>query len=61
MNKIEKERKNDTADISDKGNLQKNKNRMLRANVCKNRAKWKFRGHSQKIIFTHILSIDRHK
>ena len=33
----------------------------LRANVCKNRAKSKFRGHSQKIIFAHILSIDRHK
>ena len=61
MSKIEKERKNDTADISDKGNLQKNKNRMLRANVCKNRAKSKFHGHSQKIIFAHILSIDRHK
>ena len=30
MSKIEKERKNDTADISDKGNLQKNNNRMLR-------------------------------
>ena len=30
MNKIEKERKNDTADISDKGNLQKNNNRILR-------------------------------
>ena len=30
MNKIEKERKNDTADISDKGNLQKNKNQILR-------------------------------
>ena len=34
---------------------------ILRANVCKNRAKLKFRGHSQKIIFAHILSIDRHK
>ena len=34
---------------------------LLRANVCKNRAKSKFRGHSQKIIFAHILSIDRHK
>ena len=33
----------------------------LRANVCKNRAKSKFRGHSQKIIFAHILSIDRYK
>ena len=33
----------------------------LRATVCKNRAKSKFRGHSQKIIFAHILSIDRHK
>ena len=33
----------------------------LRANVCKDRAKSIFRGHSQKIIFTHILSIDRHK
>ena len=30
MSKIEKERKNDTADISDKGNLQRNKNRILR-------------------------------
>ena len=30
MNKIEKERKNDTADISDKGNLQRNKNQILR-------------------------------
>ena len=30
MSKIEKERKNDTADICDKGNLQKNKNRILR-------------------------------
>ena len=30
MSKIEKERKNDTADISDKGNLQKNKNQILR-------------------------------
>ena len=30
MNKIEKEGKNDTADISDKGNSQKNKNRILR-------------------------------
>ena len=30
-------------------------------NVCKKRAKSKFRGHSQKIIFAHILSIDRHK
>ena len=34
---------------------------LLRANVCKNRAKSKFRGHSQKITFAHILSIDRHK
>ena len=33
----------------------------FRENVCKNRAKSKFRGHSQKIIFAHILSIDRHK
>ena len=33
----------------------------LRANVCKNRAKSKFRGHSQKIIFAHILSIDGYK
>ena len=33
----------------------------LRANVCKNREKLKFRGHSQKIIFAHILSINRHK
>ena len=30
MSKIEKERKNDTADIPDKGNLQKNKNRISR-------------------------------
>ena len=30
MRKIEKERKNDTADISDKGNLQKKKNQILR-------------------------------
>ena len=30
MNKIEKERKNDTADIADKGNLERNKNRILR-------------------------------
>ena len=30
----------------------------LRANVCKNRAKSKFRGHSQKIVFAYILSID---
>ena len=34
---------------------------VLRANVCKNRAKSKFRGHSQKIIFAHIVSTDRHK
>ena len=27
---MEKERKNDTADFSDKGDLQKNKNRILR-------------------------------
>ena len=31
MSKIEKERKNDTADISDKGNSQKNNNQILRA------------------------------
>ena len=30
----------------------------LRANVCKNRAKSKFLGHSQKIIFADILSIE---
>ena len=30
----------------------------LRANVCKNRAKSKFPGHSQKIVFAYILSID---
>ena len=30
MNKIKKERKNDTADISDKGNLKRNKKRILR-------------------------------
>ena len=34
---------------------------VLRGNVCKNRAKSKFHGHSQKIIFAYILSIDRHK
>ena len=33
---------------------------VLRANACKNRAKSKFRGHSQKIISAHILSIDKH-
>ena len=33
----------------------------LRANVCKNGAKSKFRGHSQNIIFAHVLSIDRYK
>ena len=30
MNKIEKEQKNDTADISDKDKLQRNKNRILK-------------------------------
>ena len=34
---------------------------LLRANICKNRAKSKFRGHSPKITFAHILFIDRHK
>ena len=29
--------------------------RLFRANVCKNQAISKFRGHSQKIIFPHIL------
>ena len=33
----------------------------LRANVCKNRATSRFRGHSQKTIFANILSIDMHK
>ena len=46
-------------DLSIKATLKLNLN--LRANVCKNRAKSKFRGYSQKIIFAHILSIDRHK
>ena len=32
----------------------------LRATVCKNRAKSKCRGHSQKIVFAHILSIVRY-